>query len=68
MVSPCSDAGFDVSTGSDGSVVYCFCFCILLVLMIDGSTGSTDSEDYCSNSSTSITCSDGSTDSVELFL
>ena len=35
--SPCSDAGFDVSTGSDGSVVYCFC--ILLFLY---STGTND--------------------------
>ena len=55
MVSPCSDAGFDVSTGSDGSVVYCFC--ILLVLMIDGSTGSTDSEDF--------DCSIGSNSSLQ---
>ena len=55
MVSPCSDVSFDVSTGSDGSVVYYFC--ILLVLMIDGSTGSTDSEDF--------DCSIGSNSSLQ---
>ena len=57
----CFDAGFDVSTGSDGSVVYCFC--ILLVLMIDSSTGSTDSEDFIVPLVLkAITCFDGSAD------